>query len=74
MAKTIKRNDLIAAPIVAGVVGVFTFFILFSLAGFGNMPGSVAGLDLGFFISIVMAVIVAAVLFGELLSRTLNAK
>ena len=70
----VKRNDLIAAPIIAGVVGVFTFFILFSLAGFGDMTGDIAGLNLGLFISLVMAVIVGAVLFGQLMSNALGAK
>ncbi len=74
MARIVKRDDIIAAPIVAGVVGVLAFFVLYSLAGLKEMGGDVAGIDLGLFISLIMAAVVGAVLFGELLARALEGK
>ncbi len=71
MARIAKRDDLIAAPLVGGVVGVFTFFVLYSLAGLRGMGGDIAGIDPGLFISLAMAVVVGAVVFGELLAREL---
>jgi hypothetical protein len=73
MAK-LKRDDLIKAPIVGAVVAVFTFFVLYSIVGLSDMSGDVAGIDMGLFISLVMAAIVGAVLFGELLAQALEAK
>jgi len=67
-----KRDRIIAAPLIGGVVGVFTFFVLYSLVGLGKMSGDIMGLDLGLFISMMMAVVVAAVLFGELLAQALE--
>lgn len=67
-----KRDDVIAAPIVAGVVGAFTFFILSSvLAG---MSGEILGMRISKFIAIFGSVIVAAALFGELLAGALEKK
>jgi hypothetical protein len=70
----IKRDDIIAAPLVAGVVGVFAFFVLYYLVGLRDMVGDIAGIDLGIFISLIMGVVVAAILFGELLANALESK
>jgi hypothetical protein len=67
-----KRDDIIAAPIIGGVVAVLTFFILYSLVDLRSMGGDIAGVGMGLFISLVMAVIVGAVLFGELLAQALE--
>jgi len=73
MAK-IKRDEIIAAPIVGGVVAVLTFFMLYSLVGMKDMGGDIAGIGLGLFISLAMAVVVGGVLFGELLAQALEGK
>lgn len=67
-----RRDKIIAAPLVGGVVGVLTFFVLYSLAGLKDIGGGLMGLGLGLFISLVMAIVVAAVLFGELLAQALE--
>ncbi len=72
MKRIANRDDIIAAPMVGGVVGVMAFFILYSLAGLKDMGGDIAGISLGLFISMAMAVVVAAALFGELLARALE--
>jgi len=66
-----KRDNIIAAPLIGGVVGVLTFFLLYSLVGLKDMAGDILGMNLGFFLSLIMAVVVAAILFGELLADTL---
>ena len=70
----VKRDNIVTAPIVAGVVAVFSFFVLYDLAGMKDMGGDLAGIQLGLFISLVMAVVVGAVLFGELLAKALEGK
>lgn len=72
MKNKIKRDDLIAAPIVGGVVGVLVFFLLYFLVGLRDMGGDIAGIGLGLFISMAFAVVVGAALFGELLARALE--
>jgi len=67
-----RRDDIIAAPVVGGVIAVLTFFMMYSLAGLQDMGGDIAGISLGLFISLVMAVIVGAVVFGELMARALE--
>jgi hypothetical protein len=70
----IKRDDIIAAPIVAVVVAIFVFFVLFSLVGLEGMAGDIAGIEFGLFISLMMAGIAGAVIFGELLAQALEGK
>ena len=72
MEKRIKRDDITAAPVVGGVIAVLSFFMLYFLAGLQDMGGDIAGIGLGLFISLVMAVIVGVVVFGELLARALE--
>ncbi|MBN2517676.1 MAG: hypothetical protein JXB14_02425 [Candidatus Altiarchaeota archaeon] len=69
-----KRDEVIAAPIVGGLVGIFAFFMLYSLAGLDQIKGDFLGVDLGLFISVAAAIIAAAVLFGELLVDALSKK
>jgi|GEM_PF-2127841 len=73
MAK-VERDSIIAAPLVGAVVGVLTFFVLYSLAGLGDMAGDIAGMPLGLLISLLMGAIVAAAIFGELLAQALEGK
>jgi len=70
----IKRDSVVAAPIIGGVAGVFSFFVLHSLAGLGAMDGDIAGMPLGLMVSLLLGVIVAAVVFGELLAQALEGK
>ncbi len=67
-----RRGDIVAAPVIGGVVAVMAFFILYSMAGFQNMGGDIAGIGFGLFLSLVMAVIAGAVVFGELMARALE--
>lgn len=69
-----RRNKIVAAPIVSGVVGVFTFFMLYGMAGLSEMKSTIAGLPFGLFVSAIFAVIVASALFGELLARAIEGK
>jgi hypothetical protein len=71
---TIKRDDIVAAPIVGGVVAVFAFFVLYQLAGLGQMEGDIAGIDIGLFISLVLGVVAGAAVFGELLAKAITGK
>jgi len=73
MAK-IKRESVMTAPLVGGVIGIFTFFILYYLADLRNMAGDILGLQMGLFLSLVLSVVVAAILFGELLADALEGK
>ncbi len=73
MAK-IKRDSVIEAPLVSGVVGVFVFFLLYFVVNLREMNGDLLGINMGFFISLMMAVVVAAILFGELLAEALEGK
>lgn len=70
----ILRDNIIAAPLVGGLVGVLTFFMIYSLVGLKDMNGDFAGISLGLFISLAFAVVVGAVLFGELLADALEGK
>ena len=69
-----KRNKIRSAPIVGGVVGAFTFFMLYGLAGLSKMGSDVAGIPMGLLISGIFAVVVGSVLFGELLANALEGK
>ncbi len=66
------RNHIISASVVSGVALVLSFFLLYYLADFGNMGGSIGTIPLGLVISMLMAVLVGAVLFGELLSEVIS--
>jgi hypothetical protein len=70
----IKRDSVIEAPLVSGVVGVFVFFLLYFVVNLREMNGDLIGINMGFFISLMMAVVVAAILFGELLAEALEGK
>lgn len=69
-----KRNKIVAAPLVAGVVGVFAFLMLYGIAGLEDMESSIGGISMGLFISAVFAVVIYSVLFGELLARAFEGK
>ena len=69
-----KKDEVIAAPIVGGLVAVFTFFILYSLAGLDSIKGSLMGVSLGMFISLAGGIVVGSVIFGELLVDALSKK
>jgi len=62
-----KKDEVIAAPMIGGLVAVFAFFMLYSLAGLENIEGSFLDVNLGMFISLAGAIIVGSVIFGELL-------
>lgn len=69
-----KRDEIIAAPLIGGVVGVMSYFILYYLAGLKDVTGDVGGMPFGDLISVVMAVVIAAILFGELLANAIEKK
>jgi hypothetical protein len=74
MAKTVKRDNVIAAPIVGAVIAVLVFFVLFSLVGLSDMGGEILGIGMGLFISLMMAAVAGAAIFGELLAQALEGK
>ena len=67
-----KKDEVIAAPIVGGLVAVFAFFMLYSLAGLNSIEGSLLGVNLGLFISLAGGIIVGSIIFGELLVDALS--
>lgn len=73
MAQT-RREKIVSAPIAAGLVGVFSFVLLYFVAGLGNISGDVMGAPTGMLISAFLTVIVAGAVFGELLSDALEGK
>lgn len=70
----VRRDDIIAAPLIGGVVGVFAFFMLYNLAGLGSFSGSVAGFSMGLLVSLLFAAAAGAIVFGELLAQALENK
>lgn len=69
-----KRNKIVAAPLVSGVIGAFSFFMLYGMAGLREMQSTLGGVSMGMFVSAIFSVVIASVLFGELLARALESK
>jgi len=67
-----NRNDVIAAPVIAGVVGLMTLLVFRSVISTGLSDEFVLGISIGTFISMMAAVIISAALFGELLANALE--
>jgi len=71
---TTKKDSVIAAPIVGGILAVLTYLVFYEFTGFSSMGGSVLGLGIGRLISLLAGVVIGGAVFGQLLADAFNIK